>query len=97
MRISQYTDAELSRIAFPACIEVGSPEKSYSEAAVQVAVWCSAGLRKFQQLHDEFIEDHIAQTPPLVAWTAIGHDWKVHIAYCDPQDGGIVCIRNCSS
>ncbi|CAM6003983.1 unnamed protein product [Sphagnum balticum] len=90
MRISQYTDAELARMTFPACVEIGSPEKSYSEAALQVAVWSSAGLRKLEQLRDRFVQDSTLEIPPLVMWTAIGTDWKLHISYIDSRSNCLV-------
>jgi hypothetical protein len=92
MRISQYTDAELARMTFPACVEIGSPEKSYSEAALQVAVWASAGLRKLEQLRDRFAQDSTLEIPPLVMWTAIGTDWKLHISYIDSRGNGLVSL-----
>jgi len=95
MRISQYIDAELSRMTFLACIEVGSPAKSYSEAAVQVAVWSATGQRKIGALKDFFVasahgnEDENSDSDsqgegmellPLVAWTATGTDWEIACA-----------------
>jgi hypothetical protein len=76
-------------MTFPACIEVGSPEKSYSEAAIQLAVWGCAGQRKFLRLRDLFIKDSSLELP-LVMWTAIGADWKLHISYVDTQDNASV-------
>jgi len=29
---------------------------------------------------------------PVFGWTAIGMDWKLHIAYRDTTDGGVVVL-----
>jgi len=83
-------DASVSRMTLPVCIEVGEPGKSYMEASVQLGVWCCAGLLKLQELRAHYGTVEGGQILPLFGWTAIGMDWKLHIAYQDPASNEVV-------
>jgi hypothetical protein len=50
MRLSQMNDAIVARMGLLICIEVGEPGKSYTEASVQLGVWCCIGLLKLEEL-----------------------------------------------
>lgn len=89
MHLSQMSDASVARITLPICVEVGDPGKSYTEASVQLGVWCCAGLLKLQELRTKFGTERSDEPLPLFGWTAIGTDWKLHLAYGD-QDGAAV-------
>jgi hypothetical protein len=90
MKLSQMNDASVARMALPICVEVGEPGKSYTEASVQLGVWCCAGLLKLQELRQQQGELYSNEAMPLLALTAIGLDWKAHLAYKLPEDGPIV-------
>jgi hypothetical protein len=83
-------DARVARVALPICVEVGEPGKSYTEASVQLGVWCCARLLKLQELRQQQGGTCLDDTLPLLALTAIGMDWKAHLAYKLPEDGPIV-------
>ncbi|KAJ9653150.1 hypothetical protein H2201_009174, partial [Coniosporium apollinis] len=110
----QMAETSVSRLALPACVEVGEPGKSYLEASLQLGVWCFAGLEKLRELRalsgklaqqmptpgstDEEVEAAAEGTEepgdelPLFGWTAIGMDWKLHVAFRDKADGGVVVL-----
>src|SRR5947207_2585618 len=52
LRLSQMSDASISRMAVPICIEVSEPGKPYMKASLQLGVWCCAGLLKLQGVTD---------------------------------------------
>jgi hypothetical protein len=84
---SSATDASVARMTLPICIEVGEPGKSYTEASVQLGVWCCAGLLKLEELRIQQGHAGLDDGVPLLGLTAIGMDWKLHLAYKDPEDG----------
>ncbi|KFZ19777.1 hypothetical protein V501_00510 [Pseudogymnoascus sp. VKM F-4519 (FW-2642)] len=90
MKLSQMADASVSRMALPICVEVGEPGKSYNEASIQLGVWCCAGLLKLHELRLQQADIDAEETVPLIGMTAIGLDWKSHVAYKLPGDGAIV-------
>jgi hypothetical protein len=76
-------------MTLPICVEVGEPGKSYTEASVQLGVWCCAGLLKLEELRIQQGHTGLDDRMPLLGLTAIGMDWKSHLAYKDPEDGTI--------
>ena len=102
------SETNVSRLALPGCIVVGDPGKNYLEASLQLGVWCFAGLAKSDELRLQLsTAGRKAPTPamngqisatdskqnlPVFGWTAIGMDWKLHIAYRDTTDGGVVIL-----
>ncbi|KAL5347667.1 hypothetical protein ACLOAV_007076 [Pseudogymnoascus australis] len=89
MKLSQMQDASVSRMALPICVEVGEPGKSYNEASIQLGVWCCAGLLKLHELRLQQGDIDTEETVPLIGMTAIGLDWKSHVAYKLPDDGAV--------
>lgn len=83
-------DASVSCMALPICVEVGEPRKSYNEASIQLGVWCCAGLLKLHELRLQQGDIDAEETVPLIGMTAIGLDWKSHVAYKLPDDGAVV-------
>ncbi len=93
--LSQLNDAQLARVALPACVEVGPATKSYLESSLQLGIWCFTGLQKIQELRQHAVPlrrrsgsnlgdpnpDGCDDCLPIVGWTAIGLDWKLHIAF----------------
>lgn len=59
-------------------------------------MWCFSGLEKLEQLRVREIQrddlGDIAQELPLFGWTAIGMDWKLHVAYRNRADNGVVVL-----
>ncbi|KAI9767242.1 MAG: hypothetical protein M1840_005842 [Geoglossum simile] len=132
MRLSQMSEASVSRLALPGCVEVGDSGKNYLEASLQLGIWCFAGLAKLDELRVQSrtagqktptpamnvqisiadgegytVEDEnsvvgvhatavncsrVEQNLPVFGWTAIGIDWKLHIAYRDMTDNGVVVL-----
>ncbi|ELR10086.1 hypothetical protein GMDG_04486 [Pseudogymnoascus destructans 20631-21] len=92
MKLSQMQDASVSRMALPICVEVGEPGKSYNEASIQLGVWCCAGLLKLHELRLQQGDIDAEETVPLIGMTAIGLDWKSHVAYKLPDDGAVVIL-----
>lgn len=99
------SDPSVSRLALPGCVEVGEPGKNYLEASLQLGVWCFAGLAKLDELKMQLsVTDQQTsagmtlgyaeadESLPVFGWTAIGMDWKLHIAYRDKIDGGVVIL-----
>jgi len=87
-------ETSVSRLALPGCVEVGKPGKSYLEASLQLGVWCFAGLQKLEELRLQSESRSVSESLPLFGWTAIGMDWKLHIAYLDAHDGGVVSLHH---
>lgn len=53
LNLSQMEDAYTMRVPLVAGVEVKEPGGSYSEATVQLGVWCAAGLEKLRRLREE--------------------------------------------
>jgi hypothetical protein len=53
LSLSQMEDAYTMRVPLIAGVEVKEPGGSYSEATVQLGVWCAAGLEKLRRLREE--------------------------------------------
>jgi hypothetical protein len=100
MRLSQVSEAGVSRLTLPGCVEVGDPGKNYLEASLQLGIWCFAGLAKLDELRVQSRTGMIGEISaadsgrdlPVFGWTAIGIDWKLHIAYRDKTDGGVMIL-----
>jgi hypothetical protein len=81
------TDAYTSTVVLGCGIEVKGSGGDYNEATIQLGIWCSAGLEKLQSM----ITTDTAETQkPLLGWTVIGHEWKLHIAWKDQEAGNTV-------
>ncbi len=96
MRLSHMSDPSVSRLALPGCVEVGEPGKNYLEASLQLGVWCFAGLAKLDELKMQAGTTlgcaGAEESLPLFGWTAVGMDWRLHIAYRDKNDGGVIIL-----
>jgi hypothetical protein len=132
IRLSQMSEASVSRLTLPGCVEVGESGKSYLEASLQLGVWCFAGLAKLDGLRvrsrttgremmtptingqiptakgDDYVAEdenlvsgahattvdrsRTEENLPVFGWTAIGMDWKLHIAYRDMADDGVTIL-----
>lgn len=53
LTLSQMEDAFTMRVPLVAGVEVKEPGGSYSDATVQLGVWCAAGLEKLSRLREE--------------------------------------------
>lgn len=87
MSLSQMTDAYTSTVALACGIEVKETGGDYNEAVMQLGVWCAAGLEKIRSMRRAGVEQTLLQ--PLLGWTVIGHEWKLHIAWKE-IDGNVV-------
>ncbi|KAH0558699.1 hypothetical protein GP486_004648 [Trichoglossum hirsutum] len=99
IQFSQMSEPSVSRLALPGCVEVGEPGKNYLEASLQLGVWCFAGLAKLDELKVRSGDyaatvdySKVEQNLLVFGWTAIGMDWKLHIAYRDTTDNGVVIL-----
>jgi hypothetical protein len=108
MRLSQMYEASVSRLALPGCVKVGDSGKNYLEASLQLGIWCFAGLAKLDELRvqsrttgrklltpamiGQISAADSEQNLPVFGWTAIGMDWKLHIAYRDTTDDGVMIL-----
>ncbi|KAH0565616.1 hypothetical protein GP486_000974 [Trichoglossum hirsutum] len=81
VRISQFVDAFLSRLVIPVFIEVGEAGKDYLEASLQLGIVGSAGLSQLERLGRTLVPKWKEEPVmlPMLGWTVIGHDWKLHI------------------
>ncbi|KAF2453844.1 hypothetical protein BDY21DRAFT_355262 [Lineolata rhizophorae] len=95
--LSQMSDPGVSRLVLPACVEAGEPGKSYLEASIQLGLWCFAGLTKLARMRtavkSEAVRNRDLHTlDVLFRWTAIGMDWRLHVAYRDMTTGGVTVL-----
>ncbi|KAH0562056.1 hypothetical protein GP486_003240 [Trichoglossum hirsutum] len=89
VRISQFVDASLSRMTIPVYVEVGEAGKDYLEASLQLGIVGSAGLARLGQLRRTLApasQEGEMMLPPVLGWTVIGHDWKLHIICKLPEN-----------
>ncbi|KAI9775011.1 MAG: hypothetical protein M1839_001611 [Geoglossum umbratile] len=108
MPLSQMSEASVSWLALPGCVEVGDSGKNYLEASLQLGIWCFAGLTKLDELRvqsrtvsrklpilaviGQISAADSQQNLPVFGWTAIGMDWKLHIAYRDTTGNGVMIL-----
>ena len=81
------SDAYTSSIVLACGIEVKEPGGDYNEAIMQLGIWCAAGLAKMKSMVRADAEHEPLQ--PLLGWTVIGHEWKLHISWKD-ANGDVV-------
>lgn len=89
IQLSQMSETSVSRLTLPGCVEVGEPGKSYLEAALQLGVWCYAGLKKLEELQSQSGSIGNSGDTLLFGFAAVGTDWKLHFAY-NEEGGGVV-------
>jgi hypothetical protein len=86
--LSAMTDAYTSTVPLACAIEVkeagGLPRGSDT-----IGIWSAATLEKIRLLRQGESQERL---PPLVGWTVIGHEWKLHICWKN-VDGTVVCFR----
>ncbi len=73
-------------------IEVKDSGGDYIEAVTQLGIWSAACLAKMAQLQQQSVERGSQQKtsiPPIIGWTVIGHEWKLHICWKD-ETGTVV-------
>jgi hypothetical protein len=87
MTLSQMSDAYTSNVVLGCGIEIKESGGDYNEAVVQLGIWCSAGLQKRQEMSTV---DAFSSHKPLLGWTIIGHEWRVHISWRDDKTGDVV-------
>ncbi|OAF59175.1 hypothetical protein VC83_04385 [Pseudogymnoascus destructans] len=68
------------------------PAHTANKASIQLGVWCCAGLLKLHELRLQQGDIDTEETVPLIGMTAIGLDWKSHVAYKLPDDGSVVIL-----
>jgi hypothetical protein len=89
--LSQMTDAYTSAVPLVCGVEVRERGGDYSEAILQLGIWCAAGLERLQGLWELGNQNLEQGDPPLFCgWTVVGHDWKFHVAWKNPR-GNVVC------
>jgi len=81
------TDAYTSTVPLACAIEVKESGGDYHEAVTQLGIWSAATLEKMRLLGRGVGHEML---PPLVGWTVIGHEWKLHI--CWKNAGGAVIV-----
>jgi hypothetical protein len=96
LSLSQMEDAFTMRVPLVAGVEVKEPGGSYSDATVQLGVWCAAGLEKLRRLREEARERRTNEAadvdePPSV----VGHDWKFHVAWKDSSGKVVSFFVSC--
>lgn len=89
--LSPMTDAYTSELAFACAFELKEPNGGHSEAETQLATLHTAMLLKLEDLAQD--TGAILQTPALVGWVVVGHNWFCYISTLCP-DGSIVCIMD---
>lgn len=87
MTLSQMSDAYTSSVVLGCGIEIKESGGDYNEAVVQLGIWCSAGLQKTQEMR---IADTSLPHKPLLGWTIIGLEWRLHISWRDDKTGDVV-------
>jgi hypothetical protein len=68
-------------------LEIKESSGDYNEAIVQLGIWCSAGLEKTREM---ITTDPSTPQRPLLGWTVIGHEWRLHISWKDEKTGDVV-------
>jgi hypothetical protein len=81
------TDAYTKGVIHGCGVEIKPSGGDYDEAVVQLGIWCAAGLRQRQSLRPAVVS---ASLQPLVGWTVVGHEWKLHLSWRDDQTGEVV-------
>jgi hypothetical protein len=84
--LSAMTDAYTSTVPLACAIEVKEAGGDYHEAVTQLGIWSAASLEKMRLLRRGISQERL---PPLVGWTVIGHEWKLHICWKN-VDGAVV-------
>jgi hypothetical protein len=91
------SDAYTSTIPLVCGIEVKESGGDYNEAVTQLGIWSAACLEKLKQLHrgSGGATDSLGSGEsllPIVGWTVVGHEWKLHICW-KSMDGAVVRCR----
>lgn len=84
--LSQMSDAYTSTVVLGCGVEIKESGGDYNEAVLQLGIWCSAGLQKRGDLSTIDISP---SQKPMLGWTIIGHEWKLHISWRD-EAGNVV-------
>lgn len=92
-------DASTSQRPVACGLEVKEQGGDYNVAVMQLGIWCAAGLELVRTLWEEGsnAEGRVNTLRPMVGWTVVGHDWKLHIAWKE-ADGSVVSfpLGSCS-
>ena len=86
------SDAYTSTIPLVCGIEVKESGGDYNEAVTQLGIWSAACLEKLMQLRrssSRNATDSGEYLLPIVGWTVVGHEWKLHICW-KSMDGAVV-------
>ncbi|ELR09120.1 hypothetical protein GMDG_03700 [Pseudogymnoascus destructans 20631-21] len=83
-----FTRAHINRMKYLRCVI--NESHTANKASIQLGVWCCAGLLKLHELRLQQGDIDTEETVPLIGMTAIGLDWKSHVAYKLPDDGAVV-------
>ncbi|MCJ1476734.1 hypothetical protein MMC13_005403 [Lambiella insularis] len=89
LNLSQMSDAYTSTVVLGCGLEVKESGGDYNEATMQLGVWSAAGLEKMQSMLDMTSSGVIM---PLLGITAIGHEWKIHIAWKVDKNGETLVV-----
>ncbi|KAH9204357.1 hypothetical protein DL95DRAFT_398581 [Leptodontidium sp. 2 PMI_412] len=94
--LSHMSDAYTSTIPLVCGIEVKESGGDYNEAVTQLGIWSAACLEKLKQLHrgSGGATDSLGSGEsllPIVGWTVVGHEWKLHICW-KSMDGAVTVL-----
>ena len=103
--LCQTEDASFRRLSQFGAVEVKSPDGSYYESSVQLAIWLAAGLEKSRQLTElarintsqpeSGTRDKGASLLPYLGISVVGHVWNLHVAW-KSADGTVVRRSHCA-
>jgi hypothetical protein len=85
--LSQMSDVYTSSVVLGCGLEIKGPGGNHDEAVVQLGIWCAAGLLQRRELSTTDISP---SQKPLLGWTVIGHDWRLHMSWRDDDTGDVV-------
>ncbi|KAH7304368.1 hypothetical protein BKA65DRAFT_521431 [Rhexocercosporidium sp. MPI-PUGE-AT-0058] len=92
LALSHMMDACTSQRPVACGLEVKEQGGDYNVAVMQLGIWCAASLELVQTLFKEggAGQGRSRTLRPMVGWTVVGHDWKLHIAW--KADNGSVTL-----